>query len=249
MTDNRKHQPPPIRWGANSPTQGPRADHAARTARPGGPLQAKPAPRRPSAHPGYIGPPPPVHTSLPQYGGPVQAKLSGSRHPGYIGPPPPVHTRLPQYGGTAQAKSDYKLTIGAYMHKDAGPGLPEEVAGHSFVSVSGPGGKNETWGFSPQEGSFTTEGVQKMARGVPGRVHRDDSAFGKPGVKTRTIEVSETQAKAALSKINQYKAAAPQFNIHNKQCSSFTFDVARAAGQDPFPGDAAKKPRDVYNKL
>src|SRR5882724_899033 len=146
----------------------------------------------------------------------------------------------------------YKIVLGSYMHQgeDAAK-LPEEVAGHTFVSVQTPAGKNETWGFSPANfGSFQpAKDLGRMHAGVPGRVHRDENAFGKPGVKLRTYEVSRDQAQAAMAKISEYKSRNYSFNLECRQCATFALDVARAARVDPFPGARVKRPRDIHRQL
>jgi len=160
----------------------------------------------------------------------------------------------PATGRTAvQPRSEgYKIVLGSYMHQgeDAAK-LPEEVAGHTFVSVETPSGKNETWGFSPANfGSFqASKDLGRMHAGVPGRVHRDESAFAKPGLKLRTYEVSRDQAQAAMAKISEYKSSNYSFNLECRQCATFALDVARAARVDPFPGARVKRPRDIYRQL
>ncbi len=146
----------------------------------------------------------------------------------------------------------YKIVLGSYMHQgDGAAKLPEEVAGHTFVSVETPAGKSETWGFSPA--NFSTfqpsKDLGRMHAGVPGRVHRDEHAFGKPGVKLRTYEVSRDQAQAALAKISEYKSRNYSFNLECRQCSTFALEVARAARVDPFPGARVKRPRDIYRQM
>ncbi|HTQ78917.1 MAG TPA: DUF4157 domain-containing protein [Thermoanaerobaculia bacterium] len=160
---------------------------------------------------------------------------------------------LPAPGRAAvQPRSEgYKIVLGSYMHQGEKAQMPEEVAGHTFVSVQGPAGKNETWGFSPANfGSFqASRDLGRLHAGVQGRVHRDESAFGKPGVKLRTYEVSRDQAQAAMAKISEYRSHNYSFNLECRQCSTFALDVARAARVDPFPGARVKRPRDIYRQL
>jgi hypothetical protein len=193
-------------------------------------------------------------------GGPVQPKAA----PRPVANGPAAHVQAAQMRPAAspatpasrtavqQRTEGYKIVLGSYMHQggDAAK-LPEEVAGHTFVSVETPSGKNETWGFSPANfSSFQpSKDLGRMHAGVPGRVHRDESAFSKPGLKLRTFEVSRDQAQAAMAKISEYKSSNYSFNLECRQCATFALDVARAARVDPFPGARVKRPRDIYRQL
>jgi hypothetical protein len=186
----------------------------------------------------------------------VQPKIA---HPTPVAHGPAAHVQAAQMrpaispAGPAQPRSEgYKIVLGSYMHQgEASAKLPEEVAGHTFVSVQTPAGKSETWGFSPANfGSFQpAKDLGKMHAGVPGRVHRDESAFAKPGLKLRTYEVSRDQAQAAMAKISEYRSSNYSFNLECRQCATFALDVARAARVDPFPGARVKRPRDIYRQL
>jgi hypothetical protein len=191
-------------------------------------------------------------------GAPVQPKLA---HPTPVAQGPAAHVQAAQLKPAAAPVArpageprteGYKIVLGSYMHQgEAAAKLPEEVAGHTFVSVQTPAGKNETWGFSPA--NFSTfqpsKDLGKMHAGVPGRLHRDESAFAKPGLKLRTYEVSRDQAQAAMAKISEYKSHNYSFNLECRQCSTFALDVARAARVDPFPGARVKRPRDIYRQM
>lgn len=148
-----------------------------------------------------------------------------------------------------QAKTaTHKLVIGAYMHRDAN--LPPELAGHAFVSIQGPTGTRQTWGFSPQ--GYNRFDPQKdlgrLRAGVPGVVHCDDGAFAKPGVKTRSYELTGAQAQAALSKVNEYRSRHYNFSAQTRQCTTFATDVLRAASIDSgFTGPL--RPADLYRKV
>ena len=128
-------------------------------------------------------------------------------------------------------------------------GVPPDLAGHAFVSVEGPTGKRETWGFSPANYSRfnPARDLGKLRAGVPGVVHRDDGAFSKPGVKTRSYTLTPAQAKAAMAKIDEYKSRKYQFSAQSRQCTTFASDVLRAAHVDSPV--AAKLPADMYRKV
>jgi hypothetical protein len=148
-----------------------------------------------------------------------------------------------------QAKSrTHKLVIGAYMHRDAT--LPPDMAGHAFVSIQGPNGAPQTWGFSPQGYSryHPQRDLGKLRAGVPGHVHRDDDAFSKPGVKTRSYELTSAQAQAAMAKITEYRSRRYSFSAQSRQCTTFATDVLRAARID---GGLAGplRPADLYRKV
>ena len=102
-----------------------------------------------------------------------------------------------------QAKAaSHRLVVGGYLHR--GAGAPPDLAGHAFVSLEGPTGRRQTWGFSPANYSRydPRKDIAKLRAGVPGVLHRDDDAFSQPGVKTRSYTLSPAQAKAALAKID-----------------------------------------------
>ncbi len=148
-----------------------------------------------------------------------------------------------------QAKmATHKLVVGAYMHRDAN--LPPDLAGHAFVSVQGPTGNRQTWGFSPQNYSRfnPVKDLGKLRAGVPGQVHRDDGAFAKPGVKTRSYDLTPVQAQAAMSKINEYRSRHYSFSAQSRQCTTFAVDVLRAASvSNGLPGQL--KPAEFYRKV
>jgi len=166
---------------------------------------------------------------------------------------PQIQTKMaaPVRPAPVQAKpATHKLVLGAYMHQGAsGAGVPPDLAGHAFVSVEGPTGKRETWGFSPANYSRfnPAKDLGKLRAGVPGVVHRDDGAFSKPGVKTRSYTLTPAQAKAAMAKIDEYKSRKYQFSAQSRQCTTFASDVLRAAHVDaPVAG---KLPGDMYRKV
>lgn len=171
--------------------------------------------------------------------------------------PPPPPTRFgpqavprPVAQPAGRPGGGYKITVGSYLHQ--GPGkqpLPPEVAGHSFVAIQGPGGKRETWGFSPAAHIDPRGDIGKLRGGVKGRVHADDNGFSKPGVRTRTFEVGAAEARAALAKVAEYKTRAPQFHLANRQCSTFATDVLKAAHVDAFPGAGVRRPQQMYSQL
>lgn len=153
---------------------------------------------------------------------------------------------------TAQKKSSgYKLLIGAYMHgQDAGrSSLPEDLAGHTFVAVESPKGR-EAWGFSPADRHYDPHGdLGRLRSGVAGRVHDDSRAFGKPGVRLKSYEISAQDARAAQAKVDEYRRQHLGFSLQQRQCATFALDVARAAHVNAFPGSRVVKPRDLYNHL
>lgn len=160
----------------------------------------------------------------------------------------PVQARM---AAPVQAKpASHRLLVGAYMHQGASAaGLPPDLAGHAFVSVQGPTGKRETWGFSPSNyGRYNPQkDIGKLRAGVPGVVHRDDGAFSKPGVKTRSYSLTPAQAKAAMAKIDEYRTRQYKFSAQTRQCTTFAGDVLRAAqGEGAVAG---RLPAEWYRKV
>jgi hypothetical protein len=149
--------------------------------------------------------------------------------------------RAPQAG--------YKITIGSYMHR--APGLPPEVAGHSFVAIETPGGKRQAFGFSPAgyDRMDPRRDLPKLTAGVRGKVHDDMAGFSKPGLRTRSFDVGQAEAQAALSKVAQYRAGEQRFSLAARQCSTFATDVLRAAKIDAFPGSGVRRPQQIYDHL
>ncbi|MGQ9371247.1 eCIS core domain-containing protein [Azospirillum sp. ST 5-10] len=153
----------------------------------------------------------------------------------------------------AQAKpaqgSGYRLIVGAYLHQEQG--LPDAMAGHGFVAVERPGGKREAWGFSPANLSSLDpqRDLGRLTTGVPGRLHRDEAAFSKPGVRTRSFTISAEQAQRAMAKISEYGGGNVQFSLGRRQCTAFAGEVAKAAGVDAFGGGPVRGPRDFYRKI
>jgi hypothetical protein len=170
---------------------------------------------------------------------PVQAKSA------HAGMPPAVGRAL-----ALQAKhASHKLLIGAYMHQGAA-GLPPDLAGHAFVAIQGPHGARQTWGFSPEGyGRYDPQkDLGKLRAGVPGTVHRDDSAFTKPGVKVRSYDLNSAQAQAAQAKINEYRTRHYAFSAQNRQCTTFAVDVLRAANVNSGLS-GRMRPSDLYRKV
>jgi hypothetical protein len=158
--------------------------------------------------------------------------------------------RAAAFRAPVQAKqaATHKLVIGAYMHRDAN--LPPDLAGHAFVAIQGPTGGRQTWGFSPQRYSqFNPQkDLGRLRAGVPGVVHRDDGAFAKPGVKTRSYELTGAQAQAALAKINEYRSRHYSFSAQSRQCTTFATDVLRAASiNSGLTGSL--RPGELYRKV
>ncbi len=189
---------------------------------------------------------------------PAQAKMAPNRA---AAPAQPHHVQShhaqPNHiGPVGQAKpagaagSGYRLIVGAYLHPDAG--LPDAMAGHGFVAVERPGGKREAWGFSPAgfSGLDPKRDLGRLTAGVPGRVHRDETAFAKPGVRTRSIPISAEQADKAMAKIAEYRGGNVQFSLARRPCTAFAGDVAKAAGVGDAIGPAPSRgPRDFYRKM
>ncbi len=179
------------------------------------------------------------------------------------GPAPHVQAAIkaPAPGAAAAAPSrpaaqpkagSYRLVIGSYMHQQGDGGrLPEDLAGHTFVSIKEPSGKSQTWGFSPQDYSHLdpNRDLGALRVGVQGKVHRDENAFEKPGVRTRSYHINKEQAQAAMAKVTEYRANRLPFSLQQRQCSSFALDVARAAEIDLFPGAKVKRPREIHRQL
>jgi len=170
----------------------------------------------------------------------------------------PTHAAAAPHRPPAQPKAappaaagGFRLLVGAYLHQERNAGLlPDGLAGHGFVAVERPGGRREAWGFSPQnyESMDPRRDLPRLTSGVPGRVHRDDTAMSKPGVRVRSIPINSDQARAALAKIGEYRTTSPQFSLARRQCSTFASDVAKAAGVDGF-GGPVKPPREFYRKI
>ena len=149
----------------------------------------------------------------------------------------------------AENGSGYRLIVGAYLHQEKG--LPDGMAGHGFVAVERPGGKREAWGFSPANLSSLDpkRDLGKLTTGVPGHVHRDEAAFSKPGVRTRSFAISAEQAQAAMAKISEYRSGNAPFSLANRQCTAFATDVAKAAGVGGISAGTVRGPRDFYRKI
>ena len=158
--------------------------------------------------------------------------------------PAPVRTAQAKGGGAG----GHRLIVGAYLHGE--PGLPDAMAGHGFVAIEGPGGRRETWGFSPADRQRVDprRDLGRLTGGVKGEVHPDDGAFAKPGVRTRSIPISAGDAAAARGKVAEYRAGRT-FSLADRQCTAFATDVARAAGVDLAPGGRAGPPREFYRKI
>lgn len=183
----------------------------------------------------------------------VQAKMVSNRT---AAPAQPHHAHPHHVDPAGQAKpagpagSGYRLIVGAYLHTDAG--MPDAMAGHGFVAVERPGGKREAWGFSPAgfSGMDPKRDLGRLTAGVPGRVHRDEAAFSKPGVRTRSIPISAEQADKAMAKIAEYRGGNVQFSLARRQCTAFAGDVVKAAGvADALGAAPSRGPRDFYRKV
>lgn len=177
----------------------------------------------------------------------AEADRMGMRAAAYTPAPAIQRKPAPPRGQEAQPKGDdargsgYRLIVGAYMHQQKG--LPEPMAGHGFVAIERPGGRREAYGFSPAgfSGMDPKRDLGRLMSGVPGRVHRDEQAFSKPGVRTRSIPVTREQADRALAKVNEYQGKT--FSLANRQCTTFAADVAGAAGVGRVAGG---NPRSFY---
>lgn len=183
----------------------------------------------------------------------AQAKIGGagsaaSHVSAAIARPAPATGARP---GIQKKSSGYKLVIGAYMHGQEGgtAALPEDLAGHTFVAVESPKGR-EAWGFSPADRKYDPHGdLGQLRSGVAGRVHDDQRAFGKPGVRVKSYEISAQDARSAQAKVDEYRRQHYGFSLQQRQCATFALDVARAAHVNAFPGSRVVKPRDLYNHL
>jgi hypothetical protein len=170
--------------------------------------------------------------------------------------PPPTRfgAQATQAKKTAQpagkSSGGYKITVGSYLHQRVGKeALPPEIAGHSFVAIQAPGGSRQAWGFSPAGAVDVRKDFSRLKTGVRGQVHDDSSAFAKPGVRTQTFEVGAAEARAAMAKVTAYRANTPQFNLSNRQCSTFATDVLRAAKIDAFAGGGIRRPQQMHQQL
>lgn len=88
-----------------------------------------------------------------------------------------------------------------------------------------------------------------MRAGVPGAVRREDGAFAKAGVRTRSYDVSAEQARAALAKVAEYKAHAPTFSFARRDCGQFAADVLKAARIEGFAGPGVRRPAELYRQV
>lgn len=177
----------------------------------------------------------------------VQAKRVPGRPAPAVGKGPGTLQSKSALPGADAQGSGYRLIVGGYLHQEKG--LPDGMAGHGFVAIEKPGGRRQSFGFSPA--GFSTmdprRDLGKLTAGVPGRVHSDDGAFAKPGVRTRSFAISRKQAEQALAKVGEYNGA--QFSLARRQCSSFAMDVARAAGVEDFGSTRVASPREWYRKI
>jgi hypothetical protein len=129
--------------------------------------------------------------------------------------------------------------------------LPEALAGHSFVAIEEPGGQRQAFGFSPARyGSYDPDrDMGRLRTGVPGVVHDDAGAFDKPGVRTRAYPITQEQAQAAMAKVAEYESGRFRFRADDRQCTTFAFDVMRAA-RLPVPDNGrAPRPRVMYEAI
>jgi hypothetical protein len=151
----------------------------------------------------------------------------------------------------AAGDGGYKLVLGAYLHGGAEASrLPSSLAGHAFVAVERPDGRREAFGFSPKgwSGMDPARELPRLNSGVPGVVHGDAQAFSKPGVVTRRVAISESQARAALAKVGEYRSGRMEFSASRRQCTTFVTDVAHAAGVSVGPV-APAQPRAFQDSL
>lgn len=180
------------------------------------------------------------------------APIGGSAVPATRAPAvqPAIPASAAQPAGRAvavqPAVGGYTITVGTYMH--TAPGLPQEAAGHSFVSIQGPSGQAHTVGFSPagRERIDLRRDVGVLRRGVPGQVHSDAGAFAKPGVRTRSFEVDAVQAHSAMAKIAEYRSRPPMFSLTGADCGVFARDVMRSAGIEVGPRAGVVSPGDMH---
>jgi len=186
----------------------------------------------------------------------AEADRMGQRAASHFAAPTALAKPAPHRAGQpplAQRKeaagSGYRLIVGAYLHQNKS--LPDAMAGHGFVAVERPGGKREAWGFSPANLSQMDmkRDLGRLTTGVQGKLHRDDAAFSKPGVRTRSFAISAEQAQAAMAKISEYRGGNVPFNLARRQCTTFAGDVAKAAGVDGFDTGTTRGPRDFYRKI
>ncbi len=160
--------------------------------------------------------------------------------------------KAPVQARPAGAGAGYKLVVGSYLHSTGrGEHLPEDLAGHTFVAIQEPTGRQQAFGFSPENYSRfdPKRDYGQLRAGVRGAVHDDTRALAKPGLRTRAYSISKDQAQAAMAKVAEYRSRHYDFNLKNRACSSFAFDVARAADVDPFPGSSIKAPREIHRQL
>jgi|GEM_PF-1137036 len=177
------------------------------------------------------------------------AQRAGSATAAPRGPAAQPRTAAQPRGST---EAGYRLVVGTYMHRqeNARP-LPADLAGHTFVALRRPDGRQEAWGFSPRNyGSYDAQrDYGKLATGVPGMVHGNADALNRPGVRTRSYPISAEQAQAAEAKVAEYRSGRHEFSLSRRPCSAFALDVLHAARADAFPGVQMQRPRDLYNRL
>jgi len=160
--------------------------------------------------------------------------------------PPPTVTAVDPVGGLSTGGTAVTIT-GQNLQRVKSVSFGG-IAATSFTEV------NETTlrAVAPAAAVGTVDvrkDFSKLKTGVRGHVHDDSSAFAKPGVRTQTFEVGATEARAAMAKVAAYRANTPQFNLSNRQCSTFATDVLRAAKVDAFTGGGVRRPQQMHQQL
>jgi hypothetical protein len=180
------------------------------------------------------------------------ARRPGAALPGMAAPGPGRPAAQPRTAAQPAGETGYRLVVGTYMHRqESARPLPADLAGHTFVALRRPDGRQEAWGFSPR--NYNTYDPQRdygrLAAGVPGVVHGNADALNRPGVRTRSYPISAEQAQAAEAKVAEYRSGRHEFSLARRPCSAFALDVLHAARADAFPGVQMQPPRSLYNRL
>lgn len=145
-----------------------------------------------------------------------------------------------------EEEKKYHITIGAHLDG------PNDSIGHAFISLEYPEGVKITKGFWPKDGFDLTQKPDRkgVVFGMDG-ILRNDSAYlhKKTGLSaTKTFNINEKQAKAALKIIKTYEGKPPKYRLLTNQCAIFALKVLRATDNNVEAGIPAR-PTVLYETL
>lgn len=171
-------------------------------------------------------------------------------------PPSPIMQSQPTVAMTGSASGEdekkedeekkYNITIGSHLDG------PNDLIGHAFISLEYPEGVKITKGFWPDGGFDLARKPDRkgVVFGMDG-ILLNDSAYlhKKTGLSaTKTFNINEKQAKAALKVIKRYEDKPPKYRLLTNQCASFAMEVLRATGNNVKAGIPAR-PTVIYETL